>query len=97
MKSSVRWTSWTRCSAARVRPLGAGVARLQAAASATVLSGRRGVQRKSIQSKRRNGTTFQILGAPSKSADERVVSLTFASWNQIGEWLRGLEAFQQAA
>ena len=50
-------------SAARVRPVGAGVARLQAAAAAAVLSGRNRVRRKSIQSNRRNGTTFQLLGA----------------------------------
>ena len=50
-------------SAARFRPVGAGVARLQAAAAAAVLSRRNRVRRKSIQSNRRNGTTFQVLGA----------------------------------
>jgi hypothetical protein len=49
--------------AARVRPVGAGVARLQAATAAAVLPGRRGVRWKSIQSNRRNGATFQLLGA----------------------------------
>jgi hypothetical protein len=50
-------------SAARLRPLGPGVARLQAAAAAAVLSGRDRVRRHSIQSNRRNGTTFLLLGA----------------------------------
>ena len=50
-------------SAARIRPVGAGVARLQAAAAGAVLPGRNRVRRKSIQSNRRNGTTFQLLGA----------------------------------
>jgi hypothetical protein len=45
------------------RPVGAGLARLQAAAAAAVLPGRNRVRRKSIQSNRRNGTTFQLLGA----------------------------------
>jgi hypothetical protein len=39
---------------------------------AAVLSGRRGLRRKSIESNRRNGTLFKYL-APSESADERVV------------------------
>jgi hypothetical protein len=38
------------------------VARLQAAAAAAVLPGRNRVRRKSIQSNRCNGTTFQLLG-----------------------------------
>jgi site-specific DNA recombinase len=42
---------------------GAGLARSEAAASAPVLSRRNRVRRKSIQSNRRNGTTFQLLGA----------------------------------
>jgi hypothetical protein len=29
--------------------------------------------------------------------ERRLVTLTFASWNQTREWLRQLEAFQQAA
>ena len=49
--------------AARVRPLGAGVARLQAAATAAVLPRGNCIRRKSVQSNRRNGTTFQLLGA----------------------------------
>ena len=49
-------------SAARLRPVGAGVARLQAAAAAAVLPGRNRVRRKSIQSNRRNRTAFQVLG-----------------------------------
>jgi hypothetical protein len=28
---------------------------------------------------------------PSESVDERVVSLTFASWNQLGAWLPKVE------
>jgi site-specific DNA recombinase len=50
-------------SAARIRPVGAGVTRLQAAAAVALLPGRNRVRRKSIQSNRRNGTTFQLLGA----------------------------------
>jgi site-specific DNA recombinase len=49
--------------AAGVRPVGPGVARLQAATAAVVLPGRRRVRRKSIQSNRRNRTTLQLLGA----------------------------------
>jgi hypothetical protein len=30
-------------------------------------------------------------------AKARLVSLNFASWNRIGEWLRGFEALQGAA
>ncbi len=59
--------------AARVRPVGAVLARSQAAAAASVLSGRNRVRRKAVQSNRRNGTTFQCL-APSESADEKMVS-----------------------
>ena len=29
--------------------------------------------------------------------EEKVVTLTFASWNQIREWLRGLDAIQRVA
>jgi hypothetical protein len=47
----------------RVRPVGAGVARLQAAAAAAVFAGRNRVRRKSIQSNRRNRAIFQVLGA----------------------------------
>jgi hypothetical protein len=43
--------------------VGAGVARRQAAAAAVVLPGRDRVRRRSIQSNRRNGTTFQLLAA----------------------------------
>ena len=35
--------------------------------------------------------------APSESADERVVSLNFTSWDQIGKWLRRVEALRDAA
>jgi hypothetical protein len=46
----------------RARSVGAGVARLQAATAAAVLPGRNRVRRKSLQSNRRNGTTFPVLG-----------------------------------
>jgi hypothetical protein len=49
--------------AARIRPVGPSVSRLQAAIAAVVLPGRNRVRRKSIQSNRDNGTTFQLLGA----------------------------------
>ena len=35
--------------------------------------------------------------APSESADEKMVSQTFASWNQITEWLRQLDSPRIAA
>jgi Formyl transferase len=35
--------------------------------------------------------------APSESADEKMGSLDFASWNQIGKWLRRVEALRDAA
>jgi hypothetical protein len=44
-------------------PMGAGFPRSEAAASAAVPARRHRVRRKSIQSNRRNGTTFQLLGA----------------------------------
>jgi DNA invertase Pin-like site-specific DNA recombinase len=44
-------------------PQCAEVVEREAAASAAVLSGRRGVRGKSVQSNRRNDTTFQVLGA----------------------------------
>ena len=50
-------------SAARLRSVGAGVARLQAAAAGAVLSGRYRVRRLSVQSNRRNRTAFQLLDA----------------------------------
>jgi HEAT repeat protein len=53
-------------SAACVRAVGAGPARLQAAAAAAVLPGRHRVRRNSIQSNRHNGATFQLLGAGSE-------------------------------
>jgi hypothetical protein len=39
---------------------------------------------------------FKYL-APSERADEKMVSLTFANWNRIGDWLRRLAKFRQAA
>ena len=36
-------------------------------------------------------------GQDSGQNQESVVTLIFASWNQIGDWLRRLEALQQAA
>jgi hypothetical protein len=35
--------------------------------------------------------------APSESADERVVSQTFTSWNRSAGWLRRIEALRGAA
>jgi hypothetical protein len=35
--------------------------------------------------------------APSERADERVVTQIFTSWNQIGKWLRRVEALRDAA
>jgi len=35
--------------------------------------------------------------APDQSADERVVSLNFASWNLIGRWLTQLDGLRRAA
>ena len=35
--------------------------------------------------------------APSESADEKMMSLIFASWNQIGDWMRRLDDIRQAA
>ena len=35
--------------------------------------------------------------APSESADERVVTQIFTSWNRIADWLRQTDRFQQAA
>jgi hypothetical protein len=52
--------------AARVRPVGAGLARLQATPAAAVLPEGNRARRKSIQSNRRNGATFQLLGAGSE-------------------------------
>jgi hypothetical protein len=39
---------------------------------------------------------FKYL-APSESADERVVSRIFASWNRLSSWLRQLEGLRAAA
>ena len=35
--------------------------------------------------------------APSESADEKMVSRIFASWNQIHEWLRRVDGIRLAA
>jgi hypothetical protein len=35
--------------------------------------------------------------APSESADEKMVSLNFTSWNQIDKWLRDLDTLRRAA
>jgi hypothetical protein len=35
--------------------------------------------------------------APDQSAEESLVTLTFASWNRIGEWLRRLEQLRKVA
>jgi hypothetical protein len=35
--------------------------------------------------------------APSERADEKMVNLTFASWNQIVLWLRTLDTFRPDA
>src|SRR5258708_17963171 len=48
---------------ARRGPLGASLPRSKAAAPAAILPGRDRLRRKSIQSNRRNGTAFQVLGA----------------------------------
>jgi hypothetical protein len=37
---------------------------------------------------------FRNLGL---NHERRLVTLTFASWNQIGEWLRPLEAVRRVA
>jgi hypothetical protein len=34
---------------------------------------------------------------PEEGADERVVTLTFASWNQIHGWLKRLDGLRGAA
>ena len=39
---------------------------------------------------------FKYL-APSESADEKMVSQTFARWNQIGGWLGRLDGLRGAA
>jgi hypothetical protein len=39
---------------------------------------------------------FKYL-APSESADEKMVTQTFASWNQIPGWLRQVEELRRAA
>jgi len=35
--------------------------------------------------------------APSESADEKMVSRIFASWNQLDGWLRQIERLRRAA
>jgi hypothetical protein len=35
--------------------------------------------------------------APCESADENLVSQTFASWNDIAGWLRGVDGFRGVA
>ena len=39
---------------------------------------------------------FEYL-APGEKREERMVSLMFASWNHIGEWLRRVERLRQVA
>ena len=39
---------------------------------------------------------FKYL-APSESADEKMVSLNFASWNQLERWLNGVDLLRRAA
>ena len=58
-----------------VGPLDTGVAGATAAASATVFSGRRGVQRKSIRSNRRNVFSFEYL-RPLDGSNENLVDQT---------------------
>jgi uncharacterized protein (DUF433 family) len=78
---------------ARRGPVGAGLPQSEAAAPAAVPPRRHRVRRKSIQSNRRNRPIFQVLG---QSAEERLVTRTFASWNRIGKWLSQLEALRRA-
>jgi hypothetical protein len=35
--------------------------------------------------------------APSESADEKMVSRIFASWNQLDGWLRVVDSLRQVA
>ena len=35
--------------------------------------------------------------APSESADEKMVSQTFASWNQLEGWLRAMDSLRRVA
>jgi hypothetical protein len=35
--------------------------------------------------------------APDQSAEENLVTQTFASWNQLGDWLRRVAGLRQAA
>jgi len=47
----------------------------------------------------RTAVTAPLLSylAPSESADEKMVSLTFASWNRVRQWLSQVDAFRRAA
>jgi len=51
----------------------------------------------SVQSNRRKGHRLFNYLVPSESADEKMVSLNFTSWNQIARWLRRLDALRTAA
>jgi hypothetical protein len=78
-----------------LRAVGACVARLQAADAAAVFFGRDRVRRKSVQSNRRNGTTFQLLGA-GQSAEEILVTQIFTSWNPLTSCYAKSSAFGMA-
>jgi hypothetical protein len=46
----------------------------------------------------RAGTARRLGRTTSaRTGERRLVTQTFASWNQIGEWLRRLSALRQAA
>ena len=52
--------------------------------------------RKSVQSTRATAPLFNYV-VPDQIAEKSLVSLNFASWNQIGKWLRRVEALRDAA
>ena len=67
-------------SAARLRPVGAGFARLQATSAAAVLPRGHGVRRNSVQSNRRNRTAFQVFVAGRRRSGK----CGEPDWNRTG-------------
>lgn len=46
---------------------------------------------------RRAGAPVVSYLAPGESADEKVVTLNFTSWNQMDGWVRSLDTLRRAA
>jgi len=78
------------------RRVNAGVGEEKSALSTSVLPGRIAYDGNRFNRTAATAPLFNYL-APSESADEKMVSQTFASWNQLEGWLRAMDSLRRVA